>query len=167
MSYSVFSLTAMTGKRAADLRTTVVSGVEASWKDFTVLIAGLLVGIVLMALLWPALHQNGVIAIPVSVAAFYILFRVRSRTGLKQNIFLTLKDGRAARALTNEIVLCGRVVNIDKEPPLLIAQNTLPCPGGVIEFQKRHPRHPGWMFEETPVAHDHQPDHDDLFVSTS
>lgn len=131
MDYSCYSLTTMTGRRSSDLRTTFILGAEMSWRVFIVGLLGAFVSLFAMLLAWPIIGQASIFLIPVCIAGFLWLFIRRSTRGLKLRTYEDLLDTHRARPLLNEFLLCGQVIGVDDEKPLMLCTNTVQTPYGL------------------------------------
>lgn len=127
MSYSMFMLTPMTGKAAAESRTVIISGFEIGFKTFVLCCIGALPGLALAIVTYPLLGSGSILMIPVGILAILYLFQSRSRDGLKLRTWQTMVDKR--KAAINQFFICGEAVDLDADGAFVVVANTVDAAG--------------------------------------
>lgn len=106
-----YDLTTLIGDRRNELREITVATVDVKPKTFGVALASSVVGLIVMALVWPLIGYYAVLALPLVVGAAEALFVMRTNDSRRLPQYRALMDSRKARKQVGTFVVGTRTVD--------------------------------------------------------
>lgn len=121
-----YVLTGMTGKRAADGRTSSVAGIDINTRVMTVSLLALLPAILLVAIAWTLVGSLSLFLAPLVIGGAVYLFVSRTKDSMEVTQFRARSDRATGKREVGHFFVSGRQVDPHMSEHGVVRVNTVP-----------------------------------------